>query len=109
MNHSMDVSAHVRPVIAQGPGGSGPLPAYSDGRYDYLADAEMAVLADHLEGYPMTDRSGERIGLTRSGSTWLDVHGRSRTTLREVKIAGVAHYQLDTSTWNPTAKPIING
>lgn len=109
MKQPLDFSANVRPVIAHGPGRSGTMPAYSDGRYDYLAEREMVLIAESLHNSPMTDTAGERIELTRSGSGWSEIHGTSGRPLQEVGIAGVRHFQLDTFTWNPATKPVISG
>jgi hypothetical protein len=89
----LDITSKVLPVAVVGPGGVGPLPAYTDGHHYYFDDAAVAQAGAHLSG--LLDLAGRTVSVERSASGWQEYRGRQERSLHQRHIAGRQVFRFD--------------
>lgn len=93
MNDLLDITHKVLPVAVVGPGGVGPLPAYTDGHHFYFDDDAVARAAAHLSG--LLDLAGRPVTVERSETGWQEFRGRQERPLHQRHIGGRQVFRFD--------------
>jgi hypothetical protein len=89
----LDITHKVLPVAVVGPGGVGPLPAYTDGQHYYFDDDAVARAGAHLSG--LLDLAGRPVTVERSASGWQEFRGRQERPLHQRHVAGKRVFRFD--------------
>lgn len=93
MTDLLDITDKVLPVAVLGPGGVGPLPAYTDGHHYYFDDAAVAQAGAHLSG--LLDLAGRTVSVERSASGWQEYRGQQERSLHQRHISGRQVFRFD--------------
>ncbi len=93
MTDLLDITEKVLPVAVIGPGGAGPLPAYTDGQHYYFDDDAVARAGAHLSG--LLDLAGRPVRVERTGSGWQEFRGRQQRQLHQRHVDGRSVYRFD--------------
>ena len=93
VNDLLDITHKVLPVAVVGPGGVGPLPAYTDGQHYYFDDDAVALAGVHLSG--LRDLAGRTVTVERSASGWQELRGRQERPLHQRHVQGRQVFRFD--------------
>ncbi len=93
MTDLLDITHKVLPVAVVGPGGVGPLPAYTDGHHYYFDDEAVAQAGARLSG--LLDLAGRTVSVERSLSGWQEFRGQQERPLHQRHIAGRQVFRFD--------------
>lgn len=93
MNDLLDITHKVLPVAVVGPGGVGPLNAYTDGQHFYFDDDAVARAGAHLSG--QLDLAGRTVTVERSASGWQEFRGRQERPLHQRSVDGRPVFRFD--------------
>ena len=93
MTDLLDITDKVLPVAVIGPGGVGPLPAYTDGHHFYFDDEAVARAGVHLSR--LHDLAGRAVTVARSAFGWQELRGQQERPLHQRHIAGQQVFRFD--------------
>ena len=93
MTDLLDITDKVLPVAVTGPGGVGPLPAYTDGHHYYFDDDAVVRAGAHMSG--LRDLAGRTVTVERSASGWHEFRDRQERQLHQRHIAGQPVFRFD--------------
>lgn len=93
MTDLLDITHKVLPVAVVGPGGVGPLPAYTDGHHYYFDNDAVARAGAHLSG--LRDLAGRLVTVERSESGWQEFRGAQERSLHQRRIGGRQVFRFD--------------
>ena len=93
MNDLLDITHKVLPVAVIGPGGIGPLPAYTDGQHFYFDHDAVARAGAHLSG--LRDLAGRTVTVQQSESGWQELRGDQERSLHQRHVDGRQVFRFD--------------
>lgn len=93
MTDLLDITDKVLPVAVVGPGGIGPLPAFTDGQHYYFENHAVAQAGAHLSG--LLDLAGRTVTVQRSASGWQEYRGAQERPLHQRHIDGRQVFRFD--------------